>query len=137
MLAAKKLSAKKGRTSWTDNEVRRLVQARTLHNDKFQYHNRNMNQKWDIVTDTFNNGSQQSETNTTYLLDLPLEPEKRRTTEVIKHKFEDILSGPLEATPAVRSNPRPRSARCQVLDTSRVRLDATRCKLDTGTVGVT
>ena len=51
-----------------------------------------MNQKWDIVTDAFNNGLQQSETNTYYSLDLPLEPQKHRTKEVIKHKFEDILS---------------------------------------------
>ena len=59
-------TAKKPRTLWTDSDVRRLVQARTLHNNKFQEHNNNMNQKWDIVTDTYNNGSQQSETNTYY-----------------------------------------------------------------------
>ena len=84
-------TAKKPRTLWTDSDVRRLVQARTLHNNKFQEHNNNMNQKWDIVTDTYNNGSQQSETNTYYSLDLPLEPEEHRTKDVIKHKFEDVL----------------------------------------------
>ena len=62
-----------------------------MNNNKFQEHSNNTNQKWDIVTDTFNNGSQQSETNTDFSLDLPLEPEEHRTKEVIKLKFEDVL----------------------------------------------
>ena len=58
-------TAKKGRsrTPWTDSEVKCLVQARTLHTNKFQeYNKKSLNQKWDVVTDTFNNGSQQSNT---------------------------------------------------------------------------
>ena len=85
-------TVKKARTLWTDNDARRLVQARTLHNDIFQEHNNNTNQKRYIVTDTFNNGSQQSDTNKYYSLELPLEPEKHRTKEVIQHKFKDIVS---------------------------------------------
>ena len=50
-----------------------------------------MNQKWDVVTDTFKNGSQQADTKAFYLLNFLLYPEVHATKVVIKHKFEDMV----------------------------------------------
>jgi hypothetical protein len=80
---------KKPRTVWTDDDVERLVHARTKHNEIFQEHHNNMRQKWDIVTAAYNDGFVSPVEGRQFPA---LDTELHRPKNTVKHKFEDILA---------------------------------------------